>query len=184
MKLFIGLGNPGESYSQNRHNVGYMVIDALNSYMESTFRKSANTISPRSQMKMLQASVMEYPNHVILTKPLVFMNDSGLAVKKLVERYKIKLDDLYIIHDDLDIPLGEYKIQKGKGPALHKGLASVEERLKRNDFWRIRVGIENRNNDSKIPGDIYVLQNFARDEEEKIGNAIREIVKEIAKVWE
>lgn len=183
MKLFVGLGNPGNTYSKNRHNVGFMVIDALNAYMESNF-KSRQTISQRSQMKMLQALVREYLPRVVLAKPQIFMNDSGIAVKKLINHYKVKMDDLYLIHDDLDIPLGEYKIQKGKGPALHNGVISVEHNLGTPDFWRIRIGIENRNKVSKIPGDIYVLQNFALDEEQKVGEAIRKIIEELAKQWE
>ncbi len=183
MKLFVGLGNPGDSYSKNRHNVGFMVIDALNAYMESNF-KSRQTISQRSQMKMLQALVHEYPPHVVLAKPQIFMNDSGIAVKKLVNRYKVKPDDLYLIHDDLDIALGEYKIQKGKGPKDHNGVFSVENSLKTNDFWRIRVGIENREKSSKIPGEVYVLQNFALDEEEKIGETIRKVIEDLAKRWQ
>lgn len=183
MKLFVGLGNPGDSYSKNRHNVGFMVIDALNAYMESNF-KSRQTISQRSQMKILQALVHDYLPHAVLAKPQIFMNDSGIAVKKLVDRYKVKMDDLYLIHDDLDIPLGEYKIQKGKGPKVHNGVISVEHSLGTNEFWRIRVGIENREKGSKIPGDVYVLQNFALDEEEKIGQAIRKVIEDLAKRWQ
>jgi len=183
MKLFVGLGNPGDSYSKNRHNVGYMVIDSLDAYMEGSFKKKSTTISHRSQMKILQALITEYPPHAILAKPQVFMNDSGLAVRRLVGRYKVSMDDLYIIHDDLDIALGEYKIQKGKGPRDHNGIASVENELGKDDFWRVRVGIENRDQNLRVPGEVYVLQNFALDEEEKLGNAIREVIEKLTQLW-
>lgn len=183
MKLFVGLGNPGSSHSKNRHNVGFMVIDALEAYMESNF-KSKPTISQRSQTKLLQALIQDYSPHVVIAKPQVFMNDSGLAVKKLVDRYKVKMDDLYIIHDDLDIPLGEYKIQKEKGPKDHNGIISVENSLNTGSFWRVRVGIENRNKALKMPGETYVLQNFVLDEEEKIGQVIRKIIEELVKKWQ
>ncbi len=182
MKMFIGLGNPGDSYTKNRHNVGFMVIDALNAYAEEVKFKKIIPLSQRSQMKLLQANVVEYPPHAILAKPLVFMNDSGIAVKKLVARYKTPMNDLYIIHDDLDIPLGEFKIQKGKGPALHNGILSVEKELGTNEFVRVRVGVDNRDQNLRVPGEIYVLQNFAKDEEEKLGNVIKAIIKELSKL--
>ncbi|HEX6977212.1 MAG TPA: aminoacyl-tRNA hydrolase [Patescibacteria group bacterium] len=183
MKMFVGLGNPGDSYAKNRHNVGFMVIDSLNAYMEGEHKKVI-PLSQRSQIKLLQATVIEYPPHALLAKPLVFMNDSGLAVKRLIGRFKTPLNDLYIIHDDLDIPLGEYKIQKAKGPALHNGLLSVENELGSNDFVRIRVGVDNRDQNLRVPGEVYVLQNFAKDEEEKLGIVISKIVEEITKTWQ
>lgn len=181
MKLIVGLGNPGDSYSGNRHNVGQIIIDALNAYLAGR-HKSTHTMSPRSQMKILQSEVFEYRPKVILANTKNFMNDSGLSISKLVDRYKIKMDDLYIIHDDLDIKLGEFKIQKGKGPHGHNGVNSIEEHLGKDNFWRVRVGVENRDTDNKIPGETYVLQNFGKDEEVVLKKVIEQIAEELIKL--
>lgn len=138
MKLIVGLGNPGKKYARTRHNVGYMLID-----------------------KFLEKNL---PKDVIVRKSNVFMNSSGIAVKKLTTHYQLLTTNLYIIHDDLDIKLGEYKIQKGRGPKDHKGVNSIEDSLGKTDFWRIRIGVENRKPDKEISGEEYVLQEFDDDE--------------------
>lgn len=183
MKLIVGLGNPGSSYAKNRHNVGFTAVDALAAFLDTSLRRRTQTYTKRSQLKLLQAEIHDFRSKVILAKPAVFMNDSGIAVGKLVKHYKIALSDLIIIHDDLDIALGEFKIQKGKGPKDHNGVLSVEEHLKTDDFVRVRIGIENREKESRIPGEVYVLQNFGKDEEELIGKAISKVVEELYKLW-
>jgi PTH1 family peptidyl-tRNA hydrolase len=115
----------------------------------------------------------------VLVKPQTFMNQSGKAVKKLIDQYKIESSDLWVIHDDLDIALGDYKIQKGKGPKLHKGIESIEEKIGKTDFWRVRIGIENRSAENKISGETYVLQDFTEKEIEVIIPTIAKISKEI-----
>lgn len=144
MKLLIGLGNPGEKYRNNRHNVGHFVVDEL---------KNLGT-------KKLK--------NIIAVKTNTYMNESGEFVKKLVEQYGLDLSNLWVIHDDLDIPLGSYKIQFGKGPKDHKGLASIDEALGTSDYWHVRVGVDNRgmNKESRIKGEDYVLQNFTKEERE------------------
>jgi PTH1 family peptidyl-tRNA hydrolase len=116
MKLIVGLGNPGREYENTRHNVGAIFIDYLKK--------------------------KEIPSGIILAKTDVFMNDSGTSVRKMVDYYKLGLDFLCVVHDDLDIPLGSYKIQKGKGPKLHNGILSVENELGSEDFWRVRIGVD------------------------------------------
>src|SRR3990172_6433738 len=125
MKLIIGLGNPEEKYKKNRHNVGYMVIDEL--------------------------TKKRLPKDVVVKKTNIFMNESGEFMNKLVEQYHLKPSDLWVIHDDLDIALGSYKIQKGKGPKLHNGVNSIERELGTDEFWRVRVGVENRMPNAKWP---------------------------------
>lgn len=147
MKLIVGLGNPGESYRGNRHNVGYMFIDE--------FAKS------------------KLPQGIITKKTGLFMNSSGEAVKKFIQESKIKPDELCIVHDDLDIPLGIYKIQLGKGPKLHYGIASIEGSLGTDDFWRVRIGVDNRDIESRIPGEEYVLQDFTPDESVILQNVLK-----------
>lgn len=156
MKLIIGLGNPGKKYCNNRHNAGYMVIDALNSG--------------------------DLPKGVIAKKTNVYMNNSGEDVKKFVRFYKVSRDELYIIHDDLDIPLGQYKIQFGKGPKVHNGVNSVEEALGETDFWRVRVGVDNRDPESRIPGEQYVLQDFTIGERKILADAMKNIVADLRRL--
>src|SRR3989338_3849333 len=157
MKLIVGLGNPGETYKNNRHNVGYMFIDYMVTLLHGYIvKKNKNYLA-------IQPS-----NHVsfILTKPLAFMNLSGQAVKILIKNLKSKIKNLVAVHDDLDIPLGKFKIQKGVGPKLHNGIESIEKALGRKDFWRVRIGVDNRINTDWIDGETYVLQNFKQKEKE------------------
>jgi peptidyl-tRNA hydrolase, PTH1 family len=107
------------------------------------------------------------------------MNESGKAVKKLVDFYKVEMDDLYVIHDDLDIKLGEYKIQKGVGPKVHGGVNSIERELGKEDFWRARVGVDNRDLENRIPGEEYVLQNFTREERNILMESINQLVSNL-----
>ncbi len=151
MNLIIGLGNPGEKYAHNRHNVGYLVVEVL-------------------LTKRLPGVVAQKTN--------VFMNASGKAVKKLMESYKMQTNNLYIIHDDLDIKLGGYKIQFAKGPKDHKGLLSIYDSLGTNDFWHVRIGVDNRQ-DQKITGEEYVLEDFKKDEEKIIVSVIKKLVEDL-----
>ncbi len=162
MKLFVGLGNPEIKFSQNRHNAGSMAIDALIPVMNKMYKRKAGF-----SQKFLQSTVFDYRPVAVLAKPMKFMNDSGISVKKLVDAYKLDPKDLYIIHDDLDIAVGDYKIQFAKGPKVHNGIKSIEEELGTNQFWRIRVGIENRDPEHRTKGEDYVLEDFT-DEEKRI----------------
>ncbi|HUC95200.1 MAG TPA: aminoacyl-tRNA hydrolase [Candidatus Saccharimonadales bacterium] len=152
MKLIIGLGNPGERYKNTRHNAGFLVADELQK--------------------------MKLPVGVVVRKSDTFMNDSGSFVKKIVDKYKPDLSDLYIIHDDLDIPLGSYKIQFGVGPKVHNGVNSVEIELGAKDFWRIRVGVDSRNPNDRTSGEEYVLQDFSEEEKKILDGIIEKICKE------
>ena len=150
MKILIGLGNPGKKYQNNRHNVGQMFVDYL-------------LKNPKSKLQI--TNEIQNPNFK-LYKTDCFMNLSGIFVKKLVSHYSLTPNpySLIIVHDDLDIPLGKFHIQFGVGPPLHNGLESIEQHLKTKDFWRVRIGVDNRNPEQKIPGETYVLQNFTEEE--------------------
>jgi peptidyl-tRNA hydrolase, PTH1 family len=139
MKLLIGLGNPGERYEGNRHSVGKMLIRRLKK--DQIFFKD-----------------------LILIESDTFMNDSGRFVAEKFFFYKITPDDLYIVHDDLDLPLGQFKIQKGIGPKVHNGVNNIEQALGTKDFWRIRIGVDNRDPQKRIAGEDYVLQDFTKEE--------------------
>lgn len=108
------------------------------------------------------------------------MNASGKAVHSLATNYKLLATDIYVIHDDLDIKLGEYKTQKGKGPKVHNGINSIEDSLGETDFWRVRVGVDNRNADNRIPGEDYVLQDFLPEERKAIDKVLNEVCKKLA----
>lgn len=163
MKLVVGLGNPGEKYAKTRHNAGFMFVDFL--------YKNSEVIKPWKFDKYSNAEISEielhatrYTLHVILAKPQTFMNRSGETVKKLMknEELRIATQNVFVAHDDLDIKLGEFKVSLGKGPKLHNGISSIEEVWKTKEFWRIRIGVDNRS--EPISGETYVLQNFHTDE--------------------
>ncbi len=154
MKLIVGLGNPGGEYENTRHNAGFFVVDELQK--------------------------QKLPKGVIVKKSDTFMNESGAFVKKLISKYpSIPISSIYIVHDDLDIPLGSFKIQLGKGPKDHNGIKSVENELGSKDFWRIRVGIENRDPANKIPGEEYTLQDFTSEERKVIDKMVEKVCKEM-----
>ena len=169
MKIIVGLGNPGEAHVSNRHNVGFMVIDRL----------AGEGAEWESKFEALILKAKDY----LLVKPQTFMNRSGEVVAKVANFYKVTTDDLMVVHDDLDIRLGEYKIQKGVGPKVHNGLTSVEERLGTANFWRLRVGVDNRPaGQARVPGDEYVLSDFTAEEKEISDGVIEKAVKELERI--
>lgn len=170
MKLIVGLGNPGEKYNNNRHNVGFMVINALASQIKS---------NPWTRSTKLYCTLSTLKQILILAKPQTMMNSSGKAVQSLTSFYKLPTKNLYVVHDDLDIKIGEYKIQNAKGPKDHKGLNSIYKHLGKNDFWHVRVGIENRPPENKISGEDYVLQDFTDNELEIIQKVVDNIIKDL-----
>ena len=182
MKLVVGLGNPGEKYEGTRHNVGFLVADVANSKLQITNHKQILN-SKFKTSKRLQAEMVQI-GEVIIAKPITFMNKSGESVRKIMDFYKLNNEDVYVIHDDLDIKLGEYKIQLGKGPKVHYGIESVEKCLVTDQFWRVRVGVENRSvrGNMGIPGMKYVLQKFTKDEQEILDEVVSKIVQELVGV--
>lgn len=155
MKLIIGLGNPKGKYKNNRHNVGHIFIDGV-----------------------LQGLTLHTQGETFL-KTDVFMNDSGKFARKWVNFYKVDGKDLYVVHDDLDIPLGQYKIQFGVGPKVHYGIQSVEKELGTKDFWRIRIGVDNRDPKNRTQGEDYVLQDFTGEEFSRLNNVFPEVAKDL-----
>lgn len=159
MKIIIGLGNPGPEYQNTRHNAGVMLVDKLAERMQSAY----------GWRKFYGAMIFKTDDLWLVKSKDVFMNESGRLLQGLPE------GDLYVAHDDLDIKLGEYKIQKGRGPKEHNGVKSIENVLKTKDFWRIRIGIENRQ--VPIGGETYVLQTFSVEEKGVLEGVLDEISK-------
>lgn len=164
MKLIVGLGNPGEGYSKTRHNVGFMVVDRLVEKLNAPDWTASKKFEAELTIK----------DDLVIVKPTTFMNASGKSVRKLARHHKIEPKDIWVIHDDLDISLGEYKVQKGKGPREHKGIGSVEKELGKESFWRVRVGVDNRG-EEKTLGERYVLEKFKEEELVTIESKVDEI---------
>lgn len=174
MKLVVGLGNPGEKYQNNRHNIGFVVAEKLASViLKSQILKFSNNNKFFSDI--IQT------DDLILAKPVTFMNESGKAVAAISRFYKVKSEDIFIIHDDLDIPLGKYKIQHGKAPKVHNGLLSVERSLGTDQYWNVRVGVENREvrGNKGVPGVVYSLQDFSPAENEIVAKVVEEVAADL-----
>lgn len=170
MNLVVGLGNFGEKYKNNRHNVGFVFVDffAKGLGLDLNFDKSLK----------LESLILKTSN-LVLAKPLTFMNDSGRAVKRLVDFYDVDIDNFYLAYDDLDIALGDYKIVKGKPPKTHNGVWSVINDLGSSNFWHVRIGVENRSKERRILGEKYVLEDFLKEEREFVDDAISKASKEL-----
>ncbi len=171
MILIVGLGNPGEKHESSRHNVGFMVVNnflkKLTSVKESVWQKNAK----------FNSLISKVDNEMILVKPLSYMNASGAVVAKIMKFYKIPSLGLYIIHDDLDLPLGKIKISYGHGSAGHKGVESIIQEIGSNNFVRIRVGI---GSDKKVSNpEKYVLSNFEEKEGSKVSHMVKKATEAI-----
>mgnify|MGYP000259448945 CR=1 FL=1 len=170
--LVVGLGNPGREYSKNRHNIGFMAIDYIS--------KEFGLLSKKVQSKAIILSGMYENSRFILAKPQTFMNLSGQSVASLIKFYKIPLNQLMIIHDDLDLPLGTIRIRPDGGAGGQKGLQSIIQQLGTNQFARIRLGI------GRPPGQMdpanYVLQDFTAEEKEIVIQILDRVEKAV-KIW-
>lgn len=179
MKLIIGLGNPGKKYEKTRHNVGFLVLDALHEKMKE------DHISSWEHSKKFNAEVagVLYKNEkLILVKPQTFMNDSGVAVGAIAHFYKLTNRDLIVVQDDKDIPLGEIKVQRDRGTAGHNGIKSIVEHLGTQDFFRIRVGVASENKNKMENISDFVLSKFGLFEKGKLKLKIQHAVDEIIKL--
>ncbi len=181
MKLITGLGNPGKKFEDTRHNVGFLFLDILR---EKFLYQKDIVVSDWEEEKIFMSdlSFVRRGTKIIavLQKPLTYMNNSGDAVSKLIKKFDITdiPNSFILVHDDLDIKLGKYKIQSGKAPIGHNGVNNVEERLRGNDFKRIRIGIEARDNPN-ILGEDYVLMKFLPYEKEIIEEVIHDAIRGI-----
>jgi PTH1 family peptidyl-tRNA hydrolase len=153
MKLFVGLGNPGAQYALNRHNVGFMAVDAIAAARDfPAWRKRFSGLAAEGKLGGEQ---------VLLFKPQTFMNESGRAVGEAVRFYKLDLSDVIVFHDELDLAPGKLRVKAGGGVAGHNGLKSLTAHIG-NDYVRVRIGIGHPGNKALVTG--HVLQNFTKDE--------------------
>jgi PTH1 family peptidyl-tRNA hydrolase len=161
MKLVVGLGNPGKAYNRARHNLGFMCLN----YFAQSYNLSFS--QRRAHCQIAQGEIEDIP--VILAKPLTYVNNSGKAVKALIKEWKIPLQDIIIIHDDLDLPLGRIRIRAKGSAGGHKGIQSIIASLGSQAFVRIKVGIGHPQEGDVIS---FVLSPFSPEEEEMVKSAI------------
>ena len=162
--LIVGLGNPGIKFAETRHNIGFRIVD---------YFKKQNFFPEWEKSNLFQSNITKKDignKIVILAKPLTFMNDSGLAVEKIMRNFNIKSENLIVCHDDLDINLGIIKISKSKKSAGHKGIESIIESIKTQDFIRIRFGT--KPDHPIIDVKKFVLEKFNKDEEKTIDSLL------------
>lgn len=158
MKIVVGLGNPGQTYAQTRHNIGFLVIDEI----LKTYHASP------TYNKKFEAIIYSLDKERLLVKPQTFMNASGKSVNRIVNFYKVKQENLLVVHDDVDLDFGDVRHQFGRGSAGHKGVASIIEAVGSDQFGRVRIGIGRPDLPAGGQIDIekWVLQNFSENQEE------------------
>ena len=159
MKLIVGLGNPGKEYENTRHNMGFMAIDR--------FANKHNVSITKNKFDGLYEELMINSEKVILLKPQRYINLSGEVIKKYVDFYKIDINDILIISDDLDQEIGKYKLKCKGSSGGHNGLKNIELHLKTNEYKRIKIGISNNKN---IDTKDYVLSKLDKDSKEVLND--------------
>jgi len=177
MKLIVGLGNPGRAYANNRHNIGFMCLNHFARIQGIRFNKK--------QGKARTGTGEVAGCKIVVAKPQTYMNLSGESVSRLIKKFDIKLNDLVVIHDDLDLPLGRIRIRSGSSSGGHKGIDSIINVLESQDFLRLRVGIE-RPTKNEGPTEFseyeiisYVLSDFTPDEKQAVTMVIPKVSEAI-----
>ncbi|MHA1558417.1 MAG: aminoacyl-tRNA hydrolase [Alphaproteobacteria bacterium] len=171
-KCLVGLGNPGGKYRLTRHNIGFILIDAIASFF--AFAPFSN------KCKMLFSKGKIEEEEVFLCKPTTFMNLSGSAIASFMHFYKIPLSDVFVIHDDCELELGRIKVKKGGGSGGHNGISNIDQCVGK-DYWRIRVGIGKPENADVLSN--YVLSNFNKEDQRWILNLETFFIKAIANLF-
>ncbi|WP_456402667.1 aminoacyl-tRNA hydrolase [Persephonella sp.] len=154
IKAVIGLGNPGKKYENTRHNIGFMVVDVVAPILKCGKKKIEKCFS--------HIYICE-DKDIILAKPQTFMNNSGVAVKNILEDYNLTPEEILVIYDDLDLPLGTVKLKKKGSSGGHRGVQSIIENIRTEEFPRIKVGIGRPPNKNQVVD--YVLSPFSKEEE-------------------
>lgn len=171
MILLTGLGNPGKQYEKNRHNIGFLFIDFIAEKFETKFKKDFD-----SEI----AEVQYEGKKILLQKPLTFMNDSGKAVSKVKNFYKIPSENIYICFDDLDIVSGEFKLQFTKYPKAHNGVNDILHQLTTDKINFVRFGVENRPKENfYLKPNEFVLSDIDFDYKKVFENAYKELIGKI-----
>ena len=165
MILFVGLGNPTSDSQNNRHNIGFKIIDAINQ------RFSLSKQKPKFKGLLTTGNISNKKVYAI--KPLTFMNNSGICIRELIEYFKIDAKDIFVFHDDIDVDFGKIKAKFGGSTAGHNGIASIDKFIGK-DYSRVRIGIGKP--DPKISVSEYVLNNFNEEEKEQLEKITNNII--------
>jgi len=169
MLLLVGLGNPNPNNTNNRHNVGFLVIDEINKKFKLSKQK------PKFKGLLTTGKIDEQKVYAI--KPLTFMNSSGVCIKELIEYFKINVKDVFVFHDDMDIDLGKVKVKFGGSNAGHNGIDSIDKNIGKN-YSRIRIGIGRPKKNAT--GADYVLDNFSNEEKDNIQEVNKNITESLS----
>jgi len=169
MLLLVGLGNPNPNNTNNRHNVGFLLIDEINKKFKLSKQK------PKFKGLLTTGNINEQKVYAI--KPLTFMNSSGICIKEIIEYFKIDVKDVFVFHDDMDIDLGKVKVKFGGSNAGHNGIESIDKNIGKN-YSRIRIGIGRPQNNST--GADYVLDNFSNEEKDNMQEVAKNIIESLS----
>ena len=170
IKMIVGLGNPGSEYEQTRHNAGFWFIDELSWQYKATLKEEKKFFGSVARISISGSDLW-------LLKPSTFMNRSGQAVAALAQFYKIKPEEILVVHDELDIPCGRIKFKLGGGNGGHNGLKDIQARLGTPDFYRLRLGIDHPGNRNLVVG--YVLNKPSPEHRQQIDEAINKSLKAV-----
>ena len=162
IRLIVGLGNPGEKYTQTRHNAGFWLVDGLASRFHGTFR-----LEQKFSAEVARVNI-DGPD-TWLSKPITFMNRSGLAVRQIADFYKITADEILVAHDEIDLPPGTARLKRGGGHGGHNGLRDITRHFGE-DFWRLRIGVGHPGHKDEVVD--YVLGRASKDDEIVINDSL------------
>ncbi|WP_031480139.1 aminoacyl-tRNA hydrolase [Maridesulfovibrio frigidus] len=171
--LIVGLGNPGPEYATTRHNIGFILADALVELAKSRKSMRFKELSASSNYELFSMSLAG--NNILVTKPLTYMNLSGNAVGSICGKNSISVKDVIVVHDELDLPQGRMKFKRGGGNNGHRGLLSIQEVMKSPDFLRIRIGIGRPEFSSQVKD--YVLEEFSAKELNVSNQMVHAVIK-------
>ena len=169
MLLLVGLGNPNPNNIDNRHNVGFLIIDAINTKFKLSKQK------PKFKGLLTTGEIDK--QKIFAIKPLTFMNSSGVCIKELIEYFKISAKDVFVFHDDMDIDIGKVKVKFGGGNAGHNGIESIDKNIGKH-YSRIRIGIGRP--ETKSTGADHVLNNFSKDEKQNLEEVTNNIIESLS----
>lgn len=176
MVFVFGLGNPGEEYEASRHNAGFSVVDGL----------AVKAGFPAWKLEKKFQSLVSMQKNVVLAKPQTFMNASGQAVQSILHYYDKEhtptadeLDHVYVVYDDLDLALGQYKVQLGIHPKIHNGVNSIIASLRTERFWNVRIGTDTRNGDRTVPPEKYVLTPLSQEERRVLADTVGNVIQDL-----
>lgn len=184
MKLIVGLGNPGAKYQLTRHNIGFLFIDAL---VEAV----AGSRAYKSEFKAETQKIRIGAEQVIVCKPQTFMNLSGESVQPLLGFYNVSMDDLLVVHDEVDVPFAQMKFQRKRGHGGHNGIRNIHQMLGSDDYGRLRLGVgrppvfvddDGEKRKAVMEVHEWVLNNFSKEEMSKMPDFLNQAIKG-AEVW-